>query len=78
MVSLLGIALLLAIAFALSSAKRSINWRTVGGAFAIQASVGAFVLYSEPGKEVLLAATQFVDRVMYARYFVYYLLYPKH
>ncbi len=40
MVSLLGIAVLLGIAFALSSAKRNINWRTVGGAFAIQASVG--------------------------------------
>ena len=64
MVSLLGIALLLAIAFALSSAKRSINWRTVGGAFAIQALVGAFVLYSEPGKEVLLAATQFVANII--------------
>ena len=64
MVSLLGIALLLAIAFALSSAKRSINWRTVGGAFAIQASVGAFVLYSEPGKEVLLAATEFVANII--------------
>ncbi|WP_334016093.1 NupC/NupG family nucleoside CNT transporter [Alteromonas sp. S167] len=64
MVSLLGIALLLAIAFSLSSAKRSINWRTVGGAFAIQALVGAFVLYSEPGKEVLLAATQFVANII--------------
>lgn len=64
MVSLLGIALLLAIAFSLSSAKSSINWRTVGGAFAIQASVGAFVLYSEPGKEVLLAATEFVANII--------------
>ncbi|BFT31520.1 NupC/NupG family nucleoside CNT transporter [Alteromonas sp. D210916BOD_24] len=64
MVSLLGIALLLGIAFALSSAKRSINWRTVGGAFAIQATVGAFVLYSEPGKEVLLKATQFVANII--------------
>ena len=64
MVSLLGIALLLAIAFSLSSARSSINWRTVGGAFAIQASVGAFVLYSEPGKEVLLAATEFVANII--------------
>ena len=64
MVSLLGIAVLLGIAFALSSAKRSINWRTVGGAFAIQASVGAFVLYSEPGKEVLLSATKFVANII--------------
>ncbi len=64
MVGLLGIAVLLGIAFALSSAKRSINWRTVGGAFAIQASVGAFVLYSEPGKEVLLSATKFVANII--------------
>ena len=64
MVSLLGIAVLLGIAFALSSAKRSINLRTVGGAFAIQASVGAFVLYSEPGKEVLLSATRFVANII--------------
>ena len=64
MVSLLGIAVLLGIAFALSSAKRSINLRTVGGAFAIQASVGAFVLYSEPGKEVLLSATKFVANII--------------
>lgn len=64
MVSLLGIAVLLGIAFALSSAKRSINWRTVGGAFAIQASVGAFVLYSETGKEVLLSATKFVANII--------------
>ncbi|WP_334022042.1 NupC/NupG family nucleoside CNT transporter [Alteromonas sp. S015] len=64
MVSLLGIAVLLGIAFALSSAKRNINWRTVGGAFAIQASVGAFVLYSETGKEVLLGATRFVANII--------------
>lgn len=64
MVSLLGIAVLLAIAFALSSAKRSINLRTVGGAFALQASVGAFVLYSETGKEVLLGATKFVANII--------------
>ena len=48
----------------MSSAKRSINWRTVGGAFAIQASVGAFVLYSEPGKQVLLSMTRFVANII--------------
>ncbi|VEL98523.1 CNT family concentrative nucleoside transporter [Alteromonas sp. 76-1] len=64
MVSLLGIAVLLGIAFALSSAKRSISLRTVGGAFAMQALIGAFVLYSEPGKEVLLAATGFVSNII--------------
>ena len=64
MVGLLGVAVLLGIAFPMSSAKRSINWRTVGGAFAIQASVGAFVLYSEPGKQVLLSMTRFVANII--------------
>ena len=64
MVGLLGVAVLLGIAFAMSSAKRSNNWRTVGGAFAIQASVGAFVLYSEPGKQVLLSMTRFVANII--------------
>ncbi|GEA13667.1 NupC/NupG family nucleoside CNT transporter [Alteromonas sp. KUL49] len=64
MVSLLGIALLLAIAVLLSSSRKSINIRTVGGAFALQAIVGAFVLYFEPGKELLLKATQFVANII--------------
>ncbi len=64
MVSLVGIALLLSIAFLLSSAKRSINWRTVGGAFAIQALVGAFILYFEPGKQLLLKMTRFVGNII--------------
>ncbi len=64
MVGLLGVALIIGIALAMSSARRSINWRTVGGAFAIQASVGAFVLYSEPGKEFLLKATEFVGNII--------------
>ncbi|WP_414828581.1 NupC/NupG family nucleoside CNT transporter [Alteromonas sp. H39] len=64
MVSLLGIALLLGIAYALSSARRSINWRTVGGAFAIQAVIGAFILYFEPGKQLLLNMTQFVANII--------------
>jgi len=64
MVSLLGIAVLLGIAFALSSSRRNISLRTVGGAFAMQALIGAFVLYSEAGKEVLLAATAFVANII--------------
>ncbi|WP_296050726.1 NupC/NupG family nucleoside CNT transporter [uncultured Alteromonas sp.] len=64
MISLLGVALLLCIAFALSSNRRSINWRTVGGAFAIQAAVGAFILYFEPGIQLLLKATEFVQNII--------------
>ena len=64
MISLLGVALLLCIAFALSSNRRSINWRTLGGAFAIQAAVGAFILYFEPGIQLLLKTTEFVQNII--------------
>jgi len=64
MVSLLGILLLPGIAFLLSSARRNINWRTVGGAFAIQALIGAFILYFEPGIQLLLSMTDFVGNII--------------
>ena len=64
MVSLLGIVILLGIAYLLSSEKKSISWRTVGGAFVIQALVGALILYFEPGKRVLLSMTQFVSNII--------------
>ncbi|WP_026376766.1 NupC/NupG family nucleoside CNT transporter [Aestuariibacter salexigens] len=64
MISLLGIAFLLGVAFLLSSHKRHIKWRTVSGAFAIQALLGAFVLYFEPGIQMLLAMTEFVANII--------------
>ena len=64
MVSLLGIVMLLGIAFVLSSSRRSISWRTVGGAFAVQALIGAFILYFEPGIKFLHAATKFVGNII--------------
>ena len=64
MVSLVGVALMLLIAVALSSHRKSINWRTVGGAFAIQASIGALVLYFPPGKQFLLSLTSYVENII--------------
>lgn len=64
MVSLLGIVFLLGIAFLFSSEKKSISWRTVGGAFLIQALVGALILYFEPGKRALLSMTRFVANII--------------
>jgi CNT family concentrative nucleoside transporter len=55
---------MLLIAFALSSHRKSINWRTVGGAFAIQASIGALVLYFPPGKQFLLSLTSYVENII--------------
>lgn len=64
MLGLIGIILLFAIAFAFSSNRSAINWRTVGGAFAIQAGVALFILYFPPGVAALLAATEFVAKII--------------
>lgn len=64
MLSLLGIAVLIAIAFVLSAHRKSINWRTVGGAFAIQALLGAFILYVPAGKDVLLSLSGYVQVIL--------------
>ena len=53
MISLLGIVLIPLIAFLASSNRSKINLRTVAGAFVLQASIGAFVLYFPPGKHLL-------------------------
>lgn len=64
MTSLLGVVFIFAIGFALSKARNQINWRTVGGAFAIQALIGAFVLYSDFGVVVLNEVTIFVQKII--------------
>tara|TARA_R110002110_G_scaffold212464_6_gene425441 strand:+ start:176 stop:1390 length:1215 start_codon:yes stop_codon:yes gene_type:complete len=53
MISLLGICLLPLIAWLFSTNRRAVNPRTVGGAFAIQAIIGGFVLYVPFGKQVV-------------------------
>ncbi|TWI50885.1 CNT family concentrative nucleoside transporter [Pseudomonas duriflava] len=57
MISLVGMAVLVAIAVALSAHRRAINWRTVGCAFLIQAALGAFALYVPWGQSTLAAAS---------------------
>jgi CNT family concentrative nucleoside transporter len=64
MVSLIGVALMLFLAFLLSAHKKAINWRTVGGAFAIQASIGALVLYYPPGVDFLLVLSGYVENII--------------
>lgn len=53
--SFLGIAIILLVAYAFSSHRKHIRWRTVGGAFAFQVALGAFVLYVPFGQDVLFA-----------------------
>lgn len=61
--SLIGIAVLLLLAFGLSTNRRAINKRTVISAFALQFALGAMVLYWEPGKDILLAVSSTLSTV---------------
>lgn len=60
----IGMAVLLAIAFAISNNRQAINYRTVGGAFAIQVGLGAFVLYVPIGRDILWGMSQGVSAVI--------------
>ncbi|EDP58665.1 NupC/NupG family nucleoside CNT transporter [Vibrio sp. AND4] len=62
--SLVGMVVLIAIAFAFSSNRKAINFRTVGGAFAIQFILGAFVLYSPWGRDLLNGLSTGVSNVI--------------
>jgi concentrative nucleoside transporter, CNT family len=53
MLGLLGIAAFIAVAWVLSDAKKSINWRTVGLAFVIQIGIGALVFGVPAGRAAL-------------------------
>ncbi|KJF90254.1 NupC/NupG family nucleoside CNT transporter [Photobacterium leiognathi] len=62
--SLVGMVVLLLIAVLLSDNRKAINLRTVGGAFAIQFLLGAFVLYVPVGRDVLYGMSQAVANVI--------------
>ncbi|MFT7132621.1 MAG: CNT family concentrative nucleoside transporter [Cyclobacteriaceae bacterium] len=53
MISLLGVCLLPLVAWLFSSNRKAVNPRTVFGAFAIQATIGGFVLYVPAGKQIV-------------------------
>ncbi|MGB2135179.1 MAG: Na+ dependent nucleoside transporter N-terminal domain-containing protein, partial [Flavobacteriales bacterium] len=62
--SLVGMVVLVGIAFAASNNRKAIQLRTVLGAFAIQLFFGAFVLYIPSGKSLLIAISSGVQRVI--------------
>ncbi|MZG82522.1 NupC/NupG family nucleoside CNT transporter [Photobacterium sp. CAIM 1938] len=62
--SLVGMVVMLLIAVLLSDNRKAINLRTVGGAFAIQFLLGAFVLYVPVGRDVLYGMSQAVANVI--------------
>lgn len=62
--SLLGIAVILFVAYLLSTNRRMIRWRTVIGAFSIQVALAGFVLYVPIGREMLFSFAQGVSTVI--------------
>ena len=64
LISLLGIASLLAVAIVCSKYRASINWRTVILAFLLQFMLGAFALYLPFGKTVLASVSSGVTGVL--------------
>ena len=62
--SLLGMAILIAIAIALSKHRKAINKRAVGVAFAIQFLLGALVLYVPIGRQILEMMSNGVAKVL--------------
>ncbi len=75
MIGLVGICLLPVLAWLLSTDRRAVNWRTVGGAFGLQVAVGAAALYLPPGRAILewvaAAASQILDYSLVGIEFVF-------
>lgn len=68
MISLIGICLIPLIAWLASTNRSAINYRTVGGAFAIQTAIGGFVLYVPAGQSfVEVLAIGFSNLMGYSR-----------
>ncbi|MBD1565132.1 NupC/NupG family nucleoside CNT transporter [Vibrio sp. S12_S33] len=62
--SFIGIAVLLLLAILLSTDRKKINLRTVGGAFAIQFFFGAFILYVPLGRDFLYGISSAVSNII--------------
>ncbi|GAB1437768.1 NupC/NupG family nucleoside CNT transporter [Providencia sp.] len=62
--SIIGMAVLIAIAVLFSSNRRAIRLRTVGGAFLIQLAIGALILYVPAGRNVLQGMSDAVSKVI--------------
>lgn len=64
LVSALGVITLFAVAVLFSENRRQINWRTVGGAFAIQLIFAGFILYVPVGREILNSVSSGVSGII--------------
>jgi len=63
-IGLLGIVVILVIALLISSNRKGINLRIVGAAFALQAAIATFVIYSKTGTAMIESMSFGVMNVM--------------
>ena len=64
LMSIVGMGVLLGIAYAFSRNRKAISWRTVLGAFALQFGLGAFVLKVTWGQSLLASMTEGVNQLL--------------
>ena len=64
LMSIVGMGVLLGMAYAFSKNRQAISWRTVLGAFAIQFGLGAFVLKVPWGQQLLASMTEGVNQLL--------------
>ena len=64
LISLVGIAVILGIAYAFSTNRRAVRLRVVGAALGLQAAIAAFALYWEGGRKVLSVLTDAVQAIV--------------
>jgi CNT family concentrative nucleoside transporter len=64
LIGIVGIAAILGIAFLISGNRKGVNYRIVGAAFALQAAVAAFVIYSPWGQAMISGMSDAVMNVM--------------
>ena len=64
LMSIVGMGVLLGMAYAFSRNRQAISWRTVAGAFAIQFGLGAFVLKVYWGQQLLASMTEGVNQLL--------------
>ncbi|MBK23397.1 MAG: NupC/NupG family nucleoside CNT transporter [Halobacteriovorax sp.] len=64
LISLLGLVSMVAIAFALSSDRKKINWKTVGTGLALQIVFGLLILKTDTGRLVFESAKVFFNGIL--------------
>ena len=64
LIGLLGIVVILGLAFLISGNRKAINLRIVGAAFGLQVAIAAFVIYSSLGQKMILAMSGAVLHVL--------------